>query len=367
MEILIVHHCDSWGGAGVSLVDACKMLKVQNTITVLVPHIQSPVADELRKVSDIKIISLEDRIGMISAYNGGPKTISRTFYLNYRQIFKNRTKLSQVFSEGKFDMVLLNSITLSWVAKLAKRHHTKVVCYVRETAVNTLGFQLSLWNLRHYCSGVLYISEYDRKTLQVPVPTAVVYDCYDIDKAKKYRQDKVRIENNMFSVAFLGGDDPLKGYDILENAMRKLSSEPIYFMIAGNVAQERQLISPKISYFGKISDVSSILSNADVLVFPSVKGHQGRPIFEAGAFEVPVIVSNFPQTADEAMDQYNALTFQPSDAAELAGKIMWMYQHPEERRLMGKRNYQNTFEKHSIVKNAERLNRFLIEMQDGVK
>lgn len=366
MEILLVHHCDSWGGAGVSLLDVCKMLKAHN-VTVLVPHIQSPVVDELRKVSNVKIISLEDRIGMISAYNGGPKTISRTFYLNYRQTFKNRAQLSRILARGSFDVVLLNSITLSWIAKLAKQHHTTAVCYVRETAVNSLGFQLSHWYLKHHCSGVLYISEYDRKSLPVPVPTAVVYDCYDLDKAKQYRQDKAPLEKKGFSVVFLGGDDPLKGYDVLENAMKKLSSEPIYFVIAGSIAKERQLHSPKIRYIGKTIDVSSVLVNADVLVFPSIKGHQGRPIFEAGAFEVPVIVSDFPQTADDAKDQYNALTFQPNDSADLARKILWMYQHPEEHRLMGKKNYQNAWEKHSFEKNAERLNRFLSEVQDVTK
>lgn len=367
MKILLVHHCDSWGGAGVSLVDVCKMLKTQNAITVLVPHIQSPVVDELRKVSNIEIISLEESIGMISAYNGGPHTISRTFYRNYRQTFQNQEQLSRILAEGGFDMVLLNSITLSWIAKLAKKHHTPAICYVRETAVNNLGFLISRWHLKKHCSSVIYISEYDRKALPVPVPTTVVHDCYDLEKAKQYRQDHAGQDRTEFSVVFLGGGDPLKGYDILLNAMKELSDYPIHFVIAGNVAADRWLQSPNIHYIGTISDVSPILRNADVLVFPSVKGHQGRPIFEAGAFEVPVIVSDFPQTADEVKGQYNGLTFQPNDSSDLAQKILWMYQHPEERRLMGKRNYQNTLEKHSIEKNAERLIQFLGKVQDGVK
>lgn len=355
MKILIFHHCDSWGGAGVSLIDLCVMLKNQNSITVCVPHIKSDVVEELRKLTDINIISIEENMGMISAYNGGPKNLSRTFFKNYFQIFKNKKKIESILNDTKYDVVLLNSITLSWISKIAKNNKLASVCFVRETAVINVGFKISCMNLQKYCSGVIFISEFDKESIPLRgVHTTVIRDCFDFDDLVDRKKS-----NNSFQIAFLGGDDPLKGYSILLGAMKLLENYPIKLVVAGNVRSDLQVQSGNISYVGKVSDVSNILSESDVLVFPSVKGHQGRPIFEAGAYEVPVIVSDFPQTANEVINYSNGLTFIPNDASDLANKIIWMYYHPKERLSMGKKNKLNTMENHSIKKNAIKLNLFL--------
>lgn len=369
MKILIMHHCDSWGGAGVSLVDICNMLRDENKVTVCVPHMDSEVAREVEKIKDITLISLEDDMGMISAYNGGPKTLSRTFVKNYLQAIKNREQIHQILKREKYDVVLLNSITLSWMAKIISQKNIISVCYVRETAVNNLGFRMTLFNLKQYCSGVVFISEYDQKEMPLTVPTAVVCDCCSselLEKGEKCRVSKLNRSTSFnFHVVFLGGDDELKGYPVIVEAMKRLRKYPIKLVVAGRVKDSFRIEDEHIEYVGKVTDISEVLSSADVLVFPSVKGHQGRPIFEAGAFRVPVVVSDFPQTAGEVKNGENGFVFAPMDSEELAEKILWLFEHPKESLLMGEKNYLNTRDKHTLEINAEKLNVFLLDIKKG--
>lgn len=369
MKILIMHHCDSWGGAGVSLVDICNMLRDENEVTVCVPHMDSEVAREVEKIKDITLISFEDNVGMISAYNGGPKTLSRTFVKNYLQTIRNRKQIYKILEQEKYDVVLLNSITLSWMAKIISKKNIISVCYVRETAVNNLGFQMTLFNLKQYCSGVVFISEYDQKEMPLTVPTAVVCDCCSrdlLEKGEKSRVTKLNQANSVnFHVAFLGGDNELKGYPVIIEAIKRLRKYPINLVVAGRVKDSLRIEDEHIEYVGKVTDVSEVLSSADVLVFPSMKGHQGRPIFEAGAFSVPVVVSDFPQTAGELKNGENGFVFTPSDSEELAEKILWLFEHPKERMIMGEKNYTNTIDRHTLEMNSKKLKDFFRYMKRG--
>ncbi len=355
-SVLIVHHCDGWGGAGVSLLYCCKILLKKYGVTVCLPHQDSEVANELRKVEGIDIISLEEDMAMISAYNGGPKWYSRTFWTHLFKIKRTESLISQILEKNRYDLVIENSLTLSWISKLTRRMRVKSICYIRETKINNIGFFISRHYLNRYCDGVLFISDYDKSDMRLK--TKMQMTVPDIVEFKSSYSNVYNIPKNSFVVVYLGGDDPLKGYSTVRDLMNKRELQSLTFVIAGSVAEENKITRDNVIYVGRISDVGEILSVADLLIFPSLEGHQARPVFEAGAFHIPVVVSNFPQTKENVIDGWNGYEFEPGDVDDLLEKILKvknMVDSPD----LGEKNYALFQEKHSYKACEDKLFEFM--------
>ncbi len=365
MKILLVHHCDSWGGAGVSLRDTCQMLCAAHDVTVCLPHLNTEVDNELQKVNGLKTIAINDNMGMISAYNGGPKVFSRTFVRNLLKTHVSQKKLCDVIAKGEYDIVILNSITLAWAAKLCKKLNIPAVIYIRETKVNNLGYYLCKSLINKFCSGILFISEHDKKTMGLKVEKqAVVKDCLDFDQydmslTREESSERFGLDSSKFNLLYVGGTDELKGYSVIISAMSKISEPPIQLIVAGGVNEEKRIDADNIMFLGKVFDMPTLYRACNALVFPSIKGHQARPVFEAGAAHLPVIISDFPQTADEVTDGKNGLTFEPCNTEALKDKILSLYKSPELCKRLGEKNYENAFNNHAFTKVQCSLSSFL--------
>lgn len=369
MKILLVHHCDSWGGAGVSLRDICQMLCQTYEVTVCLPRLESEVDKELKKIRGVKTIAIDADMGMISAYNGGPHFISRTYVKNLLNIKNSRRKLIEILNSKKYDMVMLNSITLAWAAKITERMKIPTVIYIRETKVNNPGYYWCKSIIDKCCTGVVYISEFDRRKANLKVKNqAVVKDCldirqYNIDMTRTNACNKFGLEADNFNILYVGGSDELKGYSVMLSACKKLSDTKIAFVIAGAVNEEKKINSGNIFYLGKVYNMPALYRACDVLIFPSTKGHQARPIFEAGAMHLPVIISDFPETADEVKNGENGLVFTPGDSDALAACIEKLLSHQDEAQKLGERNYKNTRKTHDFEVCKEKLLNFLTNIQ----
>lgn len=365
MKILLVHHCDSWGGAGVSLRDMCQMLCQTYEVTVCLPHFECEVDKELKKINGVKIIAIDADMGMISAYNGGPHFISRTYVKNLLNIKNSRKKLVAILNSEKYDMVILNSITLAWAAKTIERMKIPTVIYIRETKVNNPGYYWCKGIIEKYCAGVIYISEFDRKKAKLKVKNqAVVRDCldireYNIDTTRTKACDKFGLKVDNFNILYVGGSDALKGYSVMLSACKKLSDSRIAFVIAGAVNEEKKINSGNVFYLGKVYNMPALYRACDALIFPSIKGHQARPIFEAGAMHLPVIISDFPETADEVRNGENGLVFTPGDSDALVLCIEKLFSHQDGAKKLGERNYKNTRDKHDFEVCQKQLIEFL--------
>ncbi len=353
MKILILHHCDSWGGAGVSLRDACKMLSGEHDVTVCLPHLESEVDGELKKLDGIKTVAINADMGMISAYNGGPGLLTRTFAKNCLRTRKSAARLAEILKTG-YDIVILNSITLAWAAKTVRKAGAKAVMYIRETKVDNVAYHYCRHLINKHCDGVLFISEHDKKISALKVKDqAVIRDCIELDKynvgltreeaCERFGLDKVK-----FNLLYVGGTDELKGHSVITAAMSKIVSTNIQLVAAGGAVEAEKIHTDNITYLGKVFDMPTLYRACDALVFPSTKGHQARPAFEAGALGLPVIMSDFPETADEIRDGENGLTFKPCDVDELRNKILELYNSPEHRKALGENNRENTRARHAF-------------------
>ena len=251
MKILIVHHCDSWGGAGVSLRDVCRMLLPTHDVTLCLPHLNSEVDGELKKIDGIKTVSIEADMGMISAYNGGPKFISRTFAKNLIRIRDSRRRLENILKD-KYDLVILNSITLSWAAKTVKKNGARAMVYVRETKVKNPGFYLCKHLINKYCDDVLFISDFDRKSMsfraknQLVVRDCLDFDLYEVGIDRAQACDKFGLDRDKFNLLYVGGDDELKGYSVMVSAIQKITAPEIHLVVAGDVHPKKKIYAENI-------------------------------------------------------------------------------------------------------------------------
>jgi glycosyltransferase involved in cell wall biosynthesis len=155
-----------------------------------------------------------------------------------------------------------------------------------------------------------------------------------------------------------------KGVLSMMKAWEQMPSH-IPLMIAGDGPCREPLESalktgrlPSVSYLGRLSrpDTLAAMKAARFLVFPS-EWYEGFPVTIAESFAcgVPVICSRLGSMQEIVTDGRTGLHFQAGDAEDLAKKIQWAWEHPEEMDAMGRRARQEFEKKYTAARNIEML------------
>jgi glycosyltransferase involved in cell wall biosynthesis len=112
-------------------------------------------------------------------------------------------------------------------------------------------------------------------------------------------------------------------------------------------------------------EVSAAMSESEFLVMPSV-WYEGFPmvLVEAFAHGLPVVASRLGSMAEIVEDGVTGLLFETGNAEDLAVKVRWMIEHPDECRQMGY-NARHEFEqKYTPERNYEMLMKIYQEAID---
>lgn len=120
----------------------------------------------------------------------------------------------------------------------------------------------------------------------------------------------------------------------------------------------KSAISSKIIVLGKISQaqVSQEMTTANFLVMPSEWYEPfGLVIVEAFAHGLPVVASNLGGMSEIVENNYTGLHFEPGNPEDLAEKVLWMYNNPEECKRMGKNARAVYEQKYTDEKNYDML------------
>lgn len=197
----------------------------------------------------------------------------------------------------------------------------------------------------------------------------IIYMDYGFDKilinrVKKSFSNKVRF-------GFLGRIIPVKGISLLIDVFNKLDHSKaelnIYGRIPNSLAflKERSLnsvINFKGSYNYK--DISSILSNIDVLVVPSI-WYENSPlvIHEAFLAKIPVITSNLGGMAELVTDGKNGLLFEPGNIEDLTNKMDVIIKNPDLIKDYSQETYVRSIQED--VKEIENLYFILLKKKGG--
>ncbi len=157
---------------------------------------------------------------------------------------------------------------------------------------------------------------------------------------------------------FVGRLSPEKGIGTLLTAWRDLD---VQLRIAGDgplLSMAQGTASPNVVPLGKLPPeaVNQEMTRAAFLVMPS-DWYEGFPVTLAEAFcrGLPVIASRLGAMAEIVEDGVIGLHFTPGDAQDLAAKVRWAADHPEEMRRMGANARRAYEEKYTPEANLRQL------------
>jgi glycosyltransferase involved in cell wall biosynthesis len=169
-------------------------------------------------------------------------------------------------------------------------------------------------------------------------------------------------------VLFVGRLSEEKGIVTLLEAWKSLAGR-IPLRLAGggplkDYVLEKAAAIPGVQYLGFQSrqQINQLMQNACALVFPS-EWYEGVPrtILESFAAGTPVIASGMGNMQNLVDDHRTGLHFQPGNSADLAAKVNWMLDHPNEWwtiRQSARKEYEAKY-------TAERNYELLMEIYDA--
>jgi glycosyltransferase involved in cell wall biosynthesis len=161
---------------------------------------------------------------------------------------------------------------------------------------------------------------------------------------------------------FVGRLSIEKGIGVMLDAWRQLDGKiPLKVLgdgpMSGLVSEAIEAM-PNIEWLGRrsLEEVYEVVGNAAFLVFPSEWYETfGRVAIEAFAKGTPVIASNIGAIAEIVDNGRTGLHFRPSDADDLARKVKWLLDHPNELAQMRQAARLEFEEKYTSENNYHRL------------
>ena len=359
-KILILHHFGGIGGAGQSCVQNALILARNYNVTVMLPA-GSPM-EKLARSKGLDTLGYNIPIGTVEYYSGGPRIFSRTFFGRLARTRAFRKYFIDTAITLRPDIIIFNSLTTSYLAASVRANpelkHTRTATFIRETfPENGSKFIFNKYKKFLGCQdGLFFISDFDKAFWNITSTAAFTLKNSVPDDFFDY---KSRDTHGSYNVLFAGGVQAFKGAAVLREALRSLSPG-IKLLVCGDELQKTKEFfgdAPNIIHLGVCSDMRPIYAMADCLCFPSTKPHQARPVFEAGAFSLPVIISEFAETAEAVKDGYNGLTVTPGNSLGLAETINALAKNPELSMLLGKNNYNLTVKNHTTAAAATALSK----------
>lgn len=394
-KIVFIHHSGVIGGGGISLISIIKALSPYHNLTVLISDSPDDILKQLTELKndyDFQIESYGHRIGATTFYNGGDNLFSLRFSYRLSLIPKQWYYWRRKINELDPDIVIVNSIILSWMGLMPEIKNRKSICFVRETikgSLNSIANKIIKKLLQNF-SQVVFLSEFDRKSWNFEEDKSKIIRDFVSENTldNSIHRDAASVNQGLrqdsFHILYVGGVSHMKGFDLVVKAVIELNETiDAELVVAGVDFNDRKIMgggklstyennvkdyitqskySAKIHLIGRQTDMSSSYAAADVIVFPMRSAHQARPIFEAGFFSKPVIISDFENIKENIIDHKSGLLFNPGDISDLLSKLKFIALNPEIRDAMGRENKHLSETNHSMEENNMNLFKLISEL-----
>lgn len=401
-KVLIITHWGGIAGGNVSLMQMARAIESMPndySLTVYCPNTPPEMFNWLHE-NKINVVTNNKLPATFNHYRGSDLPIFTFKSLrNIYQVLRRKgwTELSRIIDTVSPDIVILNSMTLCWMGPLIRKMGIKVICYNRETyAKGLFGIRTKFIKstLMKNFDGVAFISNYDQeKTGKIRGISRVITDKVDIEVYNEIRgmtEEKKDINNNQpFRIAYLGGMSKLKGAHVIIKALASIKNEEIKLMffkygVKNKNTKYKQTLTRKIKrlfrldyeeyvlklinknnlwdkveFYPTVKNPENYILKSNLLVFPSTEPHQARPLYEAGAARVPIIITEFEQTKEFANNGINCLTFSRNRYSELATLILNVKNNRLKSNELIENNYLQTREKHNIKNLAKELDELI--------
>lgn len=361
MKVLYIHHNEAKGGASNSL---RYMLQQLSAFDVDI-HIASPKGPAFDRFLNITSNVYEiPSPALLCAIEGTTYTGIRLL-LQLKNIGRNKAIIDLAL-RIKPDIVHLNEIGLMHLAKgLKKRNlpvclHSRVVLHRRYEWLS----RYTIRQINKYADELLCIDgSVMEKMARVKRKTLVYNPLQPISIVKK-RAPRGKVLKCVFLSNFL----ITKGiFDAIHAAVLLKEEKDIRFIICGDNVRGRDYydslkgrvldmlnIYPDINkrvraivrrhklenvdLRGNVDDINAVLEEGHVLLMPIHMNEPNRSVFEAGAHEVPTILSLIDKVDDVVEDGYNGVVIPQKNPEALKEAILRLRDNDDERVKMGERS-----------------------------
>lgn len=167
-------------------------------------------------------------------------------------------------------------------------------------------------------------------------------------------------KNGCFIVANISRLSEEKGISYFIGSLPKvLEKHPnVHYVIIGSGKEEQNLrdmtkelkVDKQVHFLGYRTDVQSLMTQVDLVVLSSLT--EGLPLAPIEAFSVgrTIVATAAGGTLDVVEDEETGFLVEPKNSDQIADKITWLIEHPEEKRTMevkAKKQYEQEF---SVIK-----------------
>lgn len=280
------------------------------------------------------------------------------------------------------DLVHLNSAVLFPSARALHSAGTPFVWHVREGPSRGIaGFRFRLMReaMLRWPSEVVFLSDAEKAAWVGGRRGRVVRNVVDMSRFdpaidRFAAREALGLPREAKVVLYVGGLSEVKGVIPLLEALRRLRERDpsVVCLMPGSAdgvkpagtALFRLRLPRALSRAGAgcvrlgfRSDMERLLAASDLLVFPSLSNHFGRPIVEAGAMERPVVASRFPITEEQVPDPLSGLLVPPGDPVALGEAVSRILGDRGLSARMGRSGRELALRNHDAKANTERLMR----------
>lgn len=273
-------------------------------------------------------------------------------------------------------------MTLFWIGKISKKMNKYSVCFHRESyklGKFNLSDNIIKRGLNKNFDKVAFISNYDEKITGLRnEKSKVIYDRVEVAKYltldKCTLQKKYKLSNDKKYILYVGGPSKLKGAYTLIDAieyMKPYTNLEFIFLGWSNESRTKEEkllrqkikekdIESKIIFFDLTDKPEIFFCLSDIVVFPSTKAHQSRPVYEAGISKKPIIISEFENTKEFISNNQTGFTFNNKDPKELADIIEKVVSMPKnDLDIIIDKNFKNALKRHDFKTLQKDLNDLL--------
>ena len=383
-KILFFHHYNSAIGAGICLIHIVRAIKEDFEITVALPK-GGNLPMKIRDIG-VNVIECDNSPCAYMHYNGSTTRFFSLRHLkNIVNIQNDRCNVKRIIEEVNPDIIAVNSMTLFWIGDVGHKLGKKTICFHRETYKKGIfGLRSSYIKkrLKRDFDGVAFISYYDMeqtgnsKYKFVRITDKVDLNIYNSRQKEKIRQE-LGLPKNDILILYTGGCNKLKGglvavkslkfvkhqhikllflqyskmdfskgIKVIKLIIKRIFRKDYQFIVEKEIAKSG--LDDRIIFHPSTDEVEKYFIACDAVVFPSTLAHQARPIYEAGAAEIPIFISDFANTK-EFVTEENGYCFQVNNAEELAERIDEWLDNQEDAKKKILANKEKTYQEHNLA------------------
>lgn len=280
-----------------------------------------------------RISGLDLKISLVQFSKGLRKILHFNTFTKYLKHYIRNNHIEIVHTHHRFPEYIVNRIKMECGISTITTAHSITKGYKKISFHSDLIIAVSQ-AVKNHLRAKYKIPE--NRIVQLYNPVSIEEPNWSCKTAK----EKLSIQENKKVILFIGTISHGKGFDILIEAFRKVSSKlnNCVLLVAGkwkDYGREAFISTSNIKTLDSQSEVSPLYAAADLVVLPSRNDSFPYTMLEAGLYSKPFIGSNVDGIGEFITDGVDGLLFKVNSAENLAEKIIYILSNPAKASEMG--------------------------------